>query len=299
MTPASTVGGLSWKPVIADTTLTVRTVQLQSRGSCPLSTDPMIIFTSWTPHPLTTRQKNIAAGTDLSPGDAEMLPRRWSVRPNASEHSTSRRRQHSNRHPARIVVDTITTPRHRSSPAPTASTNTAQYRAQLAPKGGDGHNHTQPTRVRLTRSCSLRSRLPVAYVVVNNVIAAAGMQNLERPTLGGVTAGLNSDLIHPSRCSVRADRTVKSTRKIVWRSHASRCRRIRPISASSGIHNPRRHRRTEAVRRAPAAGRAPGPPPRRTAPGGPPHRHEHRNDQRSNITHMSRTTMLILCIGTA
>jgi len=65
--------GLSWKPVIADTTLTVRTVQLQGRGPSPLSAGPMIHL-----HILDIASHNpdgndIAAGTALSPEDAEML----------------------------------------------------------------------------------------------------------------------------------------------------------------------------------------------------------------------------------
>ena len=65
--------GLSWKPVIADTTLTVRTVQLQSRGSSPLSTDPMIHLHILDAASANPHGKDIAAGTDLSPEDAEML----------------------------------------------------------------------------------------------------------------------------------------------------------------------------------------------------------------------------------
>jgi hypothetical protein len=65
--------GLSWKPVIADTTLTVRTVQLQSRGSSPLSTGPMIHLHILDAASVNPPGKDIAAGTDLSPEDAEML----------------------------------------------------------------------------------------------------------------------------------------------------------------------------------------------------------------------------------
>jgi hypothetical protein len=65
--------GLSWKPVIADTTLTVRTVALHSRGASPLSTGPMIHLHILDVATLNPDGKNIAAGTDLSPEDAEML----------------------------------------------------------------------------------------------------------------------------------------------------------------------------------------------------------------------------------
>jgi hypothetical protein len=107
--------GLSWKPVIADTTLTVRTVQLQSRGSTPLSTGPMIHLHIQNGASLNPDGKDIAAGTDLSPEDAEMLAATLvcEAKRVRALHS-QRRRQHSDRHYAKTSAP-------RSSPAPPTS----------------------------------------------------------------------------------------------------------------------------------------------------------------------------------